>query len=132
MGRRILVTSWVVHELAGAERKKHQERRVNMIVVPELEKIAELNRLIEELVEAVGTQADIDDLDLGAAYFVSDCEERDGHLFDGYGRRLDTHGLVDDLYYCKQYGGHCEDDFYGTLYFATGVSSLFVAVPFAT
>lgn len=101
-----------------------------MIIFPEINRIAELNAEILGLSKTLAEKMDTDGLDWCNAYFVDGCEERNGHLYSGEGR-LDNDGLVDELYYCKQYTGYLEDDFYGTLYFKTFVTGRFVAVPFA-
>lgn len=101
-----------------------------MIIIPEIKKIANMSSKIDRLVEIVGTKMDADGLDLRSAYLISGCKAKGNHLYkDGF--RLDNSGLTDDLYYCKQYTGYCEDDFYGTLYFKTDVPGQYVAVPFA-
>ena len=100
-----------------------------MIVIPELKKIAGLNAKIKRLVGIVGEKIDADGLGLESAYLISGCSVKGNHLYkDGY--RLDNCGLTDDLYYCDQYTGWCEDDFHGTLYFKTDVPGQYVAVPF--
>jgi len=100
-----------------------------MKIIPELKKIAGANAKIERLAEIVGQKMDADGLDLRSAYLVSGCSVKGEHLYRN-GDRLDNEGLVDDLYYCNQYTGCCEDDFYGTLYFKTDVPGQYVAVPF--
>ena len=100
-----------------------------MIIIPEIKKIAGCRDKIKHLSDLVSQKIDTDGLDLESAYLVSRCRERDGHLYQGE-ERLDNDGLVDDLYYCNQYTGYFEDDFYGTLYFKTNVPGQFVAVPF--
>lgn len=101
-----------------------------MIVIPELKKIAGLNAKIERLAEIVGQKLDADGLDFRSSYLISGCSAKGKHLYKD-GHRLDNCGLTDDLYYCNQYTGYCEDDFYGTLYFKTDVPGQYVAVPFA-
>ena len=100
-----------------------------MIIIPELKKIAGLNHKIGRLVEIVGEKMDADGLDFQSAYLVSGCRVKGNHLYQD-GERLDNYGLTDDLYYCSQYTGYCEDDYYGTLYFKTDVPGQYVAVPF--
>lgn len=101
-----------------------------MKIIPELKKIAGLNDKIDRLAKIVGEKMDADGLDIRGAYLISGCSAKGEHLYcDGH--RLDNCGLVDDLYYCNQYTGYCEDDFYGTLYFKTDVPGQYVAVPFA-
>lgn len=103
-----------------------------MNIYPEIKKIAALNEKITQLIRKLQIKIDADGLDLGAAYFVKDCEERDNHLYDANGNQLDndSYGPVDDDYYCCQHTGYSEDDFYGTLYYKTDVDGLFVGVPF--
>lgn len=101
-----------------------------MIIIPELKKIAGLNVKFKRLVENVAEKMDIDGLDIASAYLVSRCTVKGENLYKD-GRRLNNSGLVDDLYYCDQHAGYCEDDFYGTLYFKTDVPGQYVAVPFA-
>lgn len=100
-----------------------------MITIPELKKIAAANDKIEKLSKIVETKIDTDDLWLKGATLIDGCSEKNGHLFQN-GHQLDKDGLVDDLYYCDQHCGYCEDDYYGTLYFKTNVPGQFVAVPF--
>ena len=104
---------------------------MKMTVIPELKKIACLNDKIEHLAKIVGEKMDVDGLDFRSAYLVSGCRAKGKHLYNKDGFRLDNSGLVDDLYYCNQHTGYCEDDFYGTLYFKTDVPGQYVAVPFA-
>lgn len=101
-----------------------------MIIIPEIKRVAGLNVRIERLSKIIAEKMDADGLDFRSAYFVDGCKERNGHLYSN-GEQLDRDGLVDDLYYCEQYTGYCEDDFYGTLYFKTNVPGQFVAVPFS-
>jgi hypothetical protein len=101
-----------------------------MIVMPEIAKIAGLNAKIKHLAGILENKMDTDGLDFQNAYFVNGCKEKNRHLYQG-DSRLDRDGLVDNLYYCCQYTGYCEDDFYGTLYFKTNVPGQFVAVPFS-
>lgn len=100
-----------------------------MTIIPELKKIAGLNAKIKRLAEIVGEKVDADGLCLEDARLISGCKEKNGHLYQD-GGRLDNSGLVDDLYYCDQHTGYCEDYFYGTLYFKTDVPGQFVAVHF--
>lgn len=100
-----------------------------MTIIPELKKIAGLNAKIERLVKIVGNKIDADGLGVESAYLISGCSIKGKHLYKD-GRRLDNCGLTDDLYYCDQHTGWCEDDFHGTLYFKTDVPGQYVAVPF--
>ncbi len=100
-----------------------------MTIIPELKKIAGLNAKIKRLAGIVGEKIDADGLGLESAYLISGCSVEGKHLYKD-GHRLDNCGLVDDLYYCDQYTGYCEDDFHGTLYFKTDVPGQYVAVPF--
>lgn len=105
-----------------------------MIVIPELKKIAGLNAKINRLADAVRTKTedtDIEWLDFECAYLISGCRVKGKHLYNKDGDRLDNYGLVDDLYFCRQQTGYCEDDFYGTMYFKTDVPGQYVAVPFS-
>lgn len=102
-----------------------------MVIIPELKKIAGLNDKIKHLAKIVGQKIDADGLGLESAYLVSGCRAKGKHLYNKDGHRLDNSGLVDNLYYCDQYTGYCEDDFFGTLYFKTDVPGQYVAVPFA-
>lgn len=102
-----------------------------MRVLPEIKKIAgavdKINRLAKQLEEKM----DCEDMDFRYAYLLSGCKERNEKLYDKDNRRLDNGGgIVDDLYYCCQHTGYCEDDYYGTIYFKTNVPGQFVAVPF--
>lgn len=96
-----------------------------MIIIPELKKIAGLRARIKRLAETIENKTGLDELDFEGAYFIEGCSAKGNHLYR-YGDRLDNCGLVDDLYYCKQYTGYCEDDFYGTLYFKTDVPGQYV------
>lgn len=100
-----------------------------MIIIPELKKIASLNDKIKRLVYIVGEKIDTGGLGIECAYLVSGCSVKGNHLYKD-GDRLDNCGLTDDLYYCDQHTGWCEDDFHGTLYFKTDVPGQYVAVPF--
>ena len=100
-----------------------------MNIYPELKKIAGANAKIIRLIEQLGQKIDVEGLDFSSAYLIEGCTERKGHLYQD-GGRLDNYGLTDDNYYCSQYTGYCEDDYYGTLYFKTNVPGQFVAVPF--
>lgn len=100
-----------------------------MQIYPEMKKIAGLNAAIERLAKKLSMKMDVDGLYFYQAYLISGCKEEGGHLFHG-GVALDNAGLVDDLYYCNQSTGYCEDNYFGTLYFKTNVPGQFVAVPF--
>lgn len=100
-----------------------------MTIIAELKKIAGLNDKIRRLAEIASEKVEADGLDLQSAYLVSGCKVKGNHLYQD-GCRLDNYGLTDDLYYCDQYTGYCEDDFYGTLYFKTDVPGQYVAIPF--
>ena len=104
-----------------------------MNIYPEIKQIVELNEKITQLIEKLSSQLDVDGCDFNDAYFVKNCEEINNHLYDSERNQLDndSYGLIDDDYYCCQYTGYCEDDFYGTLYFKTDVPGQFVAVPFS-
>ena len=103
-----------------------------MNIYNEIKQIAEMNDIRDELVNKLTEKGfEADGLDFERAYFVKNCVEENGHLYNYDGDRLDNCGLVDDDYYCTQYTGYCEDDFYGTLYYATDIEGLFVAIPFA-
>ena len=105
-----------------------------MKIIPELKKIACLNSKIDYLAgvlrkSAYEEELEIGDaLDLRSAVIVSGLHVEKGHLYNKNGCRLDNYGLVDDLYYCWQCAGCCEDDYYGTLYFKTDVPGQYVAV----
>ena len=100
-----------------------------MNIYPELKKIAGANAKIVRLAEKVSGKLAAEGLDYASAYLITGCSEKNGHLYQD-GGRLDNYGLVDDDYYCRQYTGYCEDDYYGTLYFKTNVPGQFVAIPF--
>lgn len=101
-----------------------------MNIYKEIKGIAKANAKIEHLANLLSEKIDCDGLDLSAAYFISGCREKNGHLYHGEAR-LDNSGLVDDDYYCNQYTGYLGDDFYGTIYFKTDARGVFVAVPFS-
>ncbi|MCQ2744565.1 MAG: hypothetical protein MJ230_07225 [bacterium] len=100
-----------------------------MKVYKELEEIARMNAKIADAVNRLEKDGDWDGLDIQCAMLIDNCVERNGHLYRG-DRQLDNYGLVDDEYYCEQYSGYCEDDFHGSLYFATDTKGLFIEVPF--
>ena len=100
-----------------------------MIIIQELKKIAGLNSKIKRLANIVENEYGLDELDIKNAYLITGCSVEKNHLYQN-GCRLDNCGLVDDLYFCRQHTGYCEDDFYGTLYFKTNVPGQYVAVPF--
>ena len=102
-----------------------------MKVFKELKEIALMNEKRDELFENLSEKIDGDDLDVVHAKIIRGCEEKNGHLYNSDGKRLDNYGLVDDVYYCHQQQGYCEDDYYGTLYYATDEKGVFVAVPFS-
>lgn len=103
-----------------------------MEIYTKIKHIAELNETIELLIRELEEQGlDTDGLDFGAAYFVEDCIEKDGHLWNKDGHRYDNSGLTDNTYYCNQYTGYLGDDFYGTCYFATDEEGVFVGIPFS-
>lgn len=100
-----------------------------MNIYSELKKIAGLNKRIQQLSENLMNKIDLDDLDLNSATLICGCSEKHGHLYQN-GVRLDNSGLVDNDYYCRQYTGCCEDDYYGTVYFKTNVPGQFVSIRF--
>lgn len=103
-----------------------------MNIYKEIKQIAELNEKRTTLINNLEEDGlDTYELDLGTAWFERECVEKDGHLYNKDGERLDNCGLVDNDYYCKQYQGYIEDDYYGTIYYATDEKGVFVAVPFA-
>ena len=104
--------------------------RNEMVIYPELKKIAALNDKIERLAAAFEEKSSAEGLDLRAATLITGCREKNGYLYQN-GVRLDNGGITDNEYYCRQYSGYCEDDFYGTLYFKTDVPGQFIAIPFA-
>lgn len=107
-----------------------QANRTRMEIHKEIEEIAKRNREINALVQTLEHKIDIDGLDFTTARFIEDCVESRGHL-SHEGAWLDNAGLVDNLYYCEQHTGCCEDDFYGTLYFATDIPGTFIAINFS-
>lgn len=100
-----------------------------MIILSEIKKIAGAVAKIDRLSNRLEKETDLTGAWWNGAYLVSGCTEKKGHLYQS-GRRLDNGGLIDDLYYCDQHTGYCEDDFHGTMYFKTNVPGQFVAVPF--
>ena len=103
-----------------------------MNVYKEFKEIALLNEKIDALCKKLEQDLDIDGLDLRYAQIIRGCEERQGHLYDNNGRKLDNYGLVDNDYYCYQIQGYIEDDYYGRLYYATDEEGVFLEIPFAT
>lgn len=94
--------------------------RNKMKIYPELKKVAALNDKICRLVDVLQEKIDIEGLYFQEATLITGCKEKNGHLYQD-GVRLDNGGITDNEYYCLQYTGYCEDDFYGTLYFKTDV-----------
>mgnify|MGYP003429945535 CR=1 FL=1 len=103
-----------------------------MRVYEELKEIALMNEKTEELSEKVAEKIDAVCADFAFAKIVRGCEEKNGHLYNSDGKRLDNYGLVDDDYYCYQEQGYIEDDFYGRLYFATDEKGVFIEIPFSS
>lgn len=102
-----------------------------MKIFPEIKRIAGKIEAVERLSEKLSDKlGDAVDLDFKSARLITGCKERAGHLYNADWKRLDRQGLIDDIYYCEQYTGYCEDDFHGTLYFKTNVPGQFVAIPF--
>lgn len=103
-----------------------------MNVYPQLSKIAEYNALLNAQIREIKekTFLETDGLGFESAEFLDNCTEKNGHLYTSDGHRLDNSGLVDDDYFCEQYTGYLEDDFYGTLYFKTDIPGRYVAIPF--
>jgi hypothetical protein len=101
-----------------------------VIVYKEFEEIAKGNEERETLKILLSTMTDIEGLNLESARLIRGCVEKDGHLYNVVGARLDNCGLVDDEYYCYQQTGDTEDFYYGTLYYATEEKGTFVAIPF--
>jgi hypothetical protein len=101
-----------------------------VIVYKEFEEIAKGNEERETLSLVLSTKTDIEGLNLESARLIRGCVEKDGHLYNVVGGRLDNSDLVDDEYYCYQQTGFAEDYYYGTVYFATEEQGTFVAVSF--
>lgn len=98
----------------------------------EIKQIAILNEMQTDLINKLASdEFDTDGFDFRSAYFIKKCVEENGHLYSADGRILDNAGLVNEDYYCCQHQGYIEDDFYGTLYFATDEDGLFIAIPFS-
>lgn len=102
-----------------------------MNIYNELKIIAEDNRKRCRLAEELSEKVDLEGYDLCRANVLSGCCEEDGKLYDRNGIRLDNCGLIDDEYYLFQRTGYLEDDYYGTVFYATKTPGEFVAVPFA-
>lgn len=103
-----------------------------MVIYEELKQIVELNHKRTELSNALFEKMDLDGLNLESAEFIKDCVAENGHLYDRNGNQLDNYGLVDDEYYCNQSKGYLDDDYYGTLYYATEEEGTFIRVYFRT
>lgn len=103
-----------------------------MVVYEELKQIAEINQKRTELANALFEKMDLDGLHIESAEFIKNCVAEEGHLYDRDGNQLDNCGLVDDEYYCNQSRGYLEDDYYGTLYYATDENGTFVKISFST
>lgn len=80
-----------------------------MIILPEIKKIAGAVAKIDRLSNRLEKKTDLTGVWWNGAYLVSGCTEKKGHLYQS-GGRLDNCGLVDDLYYCDQHTGYCEDE----------------------
>lgn len=103
-----------------------------MVIYEELKQIAEINKKRIELSNILFEKMDLDGLNLETAEFIKDCVAENGHLYDKNGNQLDNYGLVDDEYYCSQSKGYLEDDYHGTLYYATEEEGTFIKVHFST
>lgn len=102
-----------------------------MNIYKEIEQIVALNKRRTKLISSLESKGiETDGLDFDRAYTIEGCIEKDGHLYSNVGNRLDNSGLVDNDYYCCQFTGYLEDDYYGTIYFATDERDIFVAIPF--
>lgn len=109
----------------------------------EFEEIAELNEKRFALLESLQQKKEelpwlleelpIDEMSFENARFVTDCEEKNGHLYQN-GVQVDngSRSTYKDVYYCHQLAdGYCEDSWYGTMYFRTRKPDVFVAIPFS-
>lgn len=94
-----------------------------MIVYKEVKEIAKCNQKIADLIKELEAQTDLDGLHMQEAKVVN----HDNTYFDDLRAEL-----VDDEYYCVQSHGYYEDEFYGTLWFATDVKDEYVEIPFST
>lgn len=104
-----------------------------MKIYEELKEIAELNaRVIELANQMEEKEIDLEELHLERAELIKGCVAENGHLYSKDGVKLDNCGIVDEEYYCCQHKGIIEDDFYGTVYYATDEEGTFVAIPFST
>lgn len=101
-----------------------------MKVYPEIKKIAEKIEEVETMVETISDKFDVDGCVWTSATLIDGCVIQDNKLYQD-GERLDNSTIVDDLYFCNQHTGYCEDDYYGTLYFKTDTPGQFVAVPYS-
>ena len=101
-----------------------------MVVYDELKLIAEINQKRTELSNILFKKMDLDGLHLDSAVIIKNCITENGHLYNADGEQLDNCGLVDEEYYCSQSKGYIDDDYYGTLYYATDEEGVFVKIPF--
>lgn len=101
-----------------------------MNVYKELERIAEMNCSIKKTAKRFAEKRDIEGLDFSRAFLIEGCKAEGETLYDAAGERLNNCGLVDDDYFCNQHTGYCEDDYYGTLYFATKEPGKYIGIPF--
>lgn len=90
-----------------------------MNIYKEIKEIAKCNSKIDSLVNKLSEKIDTEGIAWQTARFVS-MSRKD----------LEKLELVDDDYYCQQYTGYIEDDYYGGLYFKTDVPSQYVKVYF--
>lgn len=101
-----------------------------MKIINKIKKIANQAANIRKFEKDFYDETGLEGLNFFHSELISGCKEIKGHLYiNDY--RLDNSGLVDDLYYCYQLTGYCEDDFYGDLYFKTNVPGQFIKVPFS-
>jgi len=81
-----------------------------------LELYNEHNKLESILKELQKENDCFEGVNLNSMQLVEDCTVKGNELWCG-NKKLAKDGLVDDLYFCNQSTGYCEDDYYGYLYF---------------
>ena len=103
-----------------------------MNIYKEIEEIGKIceerNEKLLPLVLEISKKVNMEGLDFGKSYLITDCEEKDGHLHYK-GVLADNEGEDGDCY-VWQMKGPAKGHYFGECYFKTETPGLFVAVPF--
>lgn len=103
----------------------------NKELIKRIYHIATLEMQLEELYSKISEDDTVSDCTSFRPYkILNNCREENNCLYDSNGILLARDGLVDNLYYCNQYTGFCEDDYYGTMYYKTNKQGQFIAVDY--